>query len=370
MTHQRRTSRAWLTAVRTVLAMSVALLAILLLSACGGSSKPTATTTANAASAGPGPSSTAKSTTRTPGASRIAALRACLQKNGVTSTGPPLPKGVTRAQYRALLKKCGGDTFAGTPTPANNPAFKAALSKFAICLRQNGINLPEPNNSGKGPIFDTKGLNTASTQFRAADAKCAKDLRVAFRGGAASGTRSTSRPETQADLNQKYSNFTTCMSKYGVHVPAPHGSGAPSVFAGPEANTAKFRSAETKCVSTLPPITSPQAATTPKAGNLPSTGAPSGQSTAAEQEAARERLRAKVKRAKLPAAVSQGFHNFSVCMRANGISNYPEPEGEGFNTSKLHINENAAQFKAASKKCEPILNAAIDPQSTNSTSGG
>jgi hypothetical protein len=185
----------------------VLLLAGLMLAACGGSSgKTTSSATASASAS----TTTGTSTTgapKGPGAGRFAALRECMAKNGITlpkrapgqrprpgaggflgaGAGPQLPKGVTRAQYEAVLKKCGGGVFRGGASRTNNPAFRQALVKFAACMRENGVKLPEPNNSGKGPIFDTKGVNTASTQFRAAERKCSASLRGAFGGGAAGG---------------------------------------------------------------------------------------------------------------------------------------------------------------------------------------
>ncbi|MGA9875506.1 MAG: hypothetical protein WBQ21_06835 [Solirubrobacteraceae bacterium] len=134
-------------------------------------------------------------------------MRECLQKNGITlpqrapgsgrpaggvgfrgaGGGPTLPKGVTLAQYDAALKKCGGGRFGASGfNRANNPVLKAALAKFAECLRSNGVNVPAPNTSGKGPIFDTKGINTSSPQFKSAESKCRTTLASAFRrpGGA------------------------------------------------------------------------------------------------------------------------------------------------------------------------------------------
>jgi hypothetical protein len=43
-------------------------------------------------------------------------------------------------------------------------------------MRKNGVNLPKPNTSGKGPIFNTKGIDTTSASFKAADAKCVREL--------------------------------------------------------------------------------------------------------------------------------------------------------------------------------------------------
>jgi hypothetical protein len=170
------------------------LLAGLLLAACGGSSKSSSSTTAG--------TSTAKTTTGGRGqlGQRGAALRTCLQKNGITlperkagqrggtpgaggpfgaggaGGAPRLPKGVTRAQLQAAFKKCGGGQFRG-----GGKGFAAGgaqrFAKFAACMRKNGVNLPRPNISGKGPVFNTKGIDTTSSSFKAADAKCARELR-------------------------------------------------------------------------------------------------------------------------------------------------------------------------------------------------
>jgi hypothetical protein len=129
-------------------------------------------------------------------------VRACLLKEGIAlparplrrprapgaggflggGAGPQLPKGVTRAQFGAALKKCGGGRELVRPGVGrfDSPAFRTALAAFAVCMRQNGIALPAPNTSGNGPVFDTKGIETRSAQFAAARAKCQSKLRGAF----------------------------------------------------------------------------------------------------------------------------------------------------------------------------------------------
>jgi len=196
--------------VTSAIAVLVLLLACLVLAACGSSSKSSSTSTSASATTPTGTGTTGTGAIRA-GVSRFKALRECLQKNGITlpkrtpgqrppggpggflggAGGPQLPSGVTRPQYEAAIKKCGGSAFAGRGPGARlqSPAFKQALTKFAACMRENGVNVPEPNTSGKGPIFDTKGIDTASAQFRAAESKCRSDLLGAFRArrGTANG---------------------------------------------------------------------------------------------------------------------------------------------------------------------------------------
>jgi hypothetical protein len=184
---QINSNRLRLAAVSAILV----LLAGLLLAACGGTSS-NSSSSKNAAKTASGAGSRF--------GARGAALRTCLQKNGITlperkgsqrgapgtggpfgaggagaSAAPKLPNGVTRAQLQAALKKCGGGQF-----PKGGKGFAAGgaqrFAKFAACMRKNGVNLPQPNTTGKGPIFNTKGIDTTSASFKAADAKCVREL--------------------------------------------------------------------------------------------------------------------------------------------------------------------------------------------------
>jgi hypothetical protein len=185
----------------------VLLLGCVVLAACGGSSKSSsqsanaAATTSSGAST-PSTGGGASGASGRTGASRFKAVRECLQKSGITlpqrtpgtrrppgpgafpgGAGPQLPKGVTRAQYEAALKKCGGGAgaFGGGAARLKSPVYQKALANFAACMRENGVNVPAPNTSGSGPVFSIKGLNTASAQFKTAESKCSAQLRGAFR---------------------------------------------------------------------------------------------------------------------------------------------------------------------------------------------
>ena len=77
-------------------------------------------------------------------------------------------------------------------------AFKQALPKFAVCMRENGVNLPAPNSSGNGPVFNTKGLDTSSTQFKRAQSKC-QPILTAARGQAGPGPGAPGGPAVLRD---------------------------------------------------------------------------------------------------------------------------------------------------------------------------
>jgi hypothetical protein len=180
------------------------------LAACGSSGSSTTTSanvnaaagTGSNAGSGAGPSGPSGLTG--PRSARFSALRECLRKNGVTlpkrtpGQRPPgrflggpsgLPNGITRGQMEAALKKCGG-VFGGGLRRFNNPRYRQALVTFAACMRENGVHVPEPNTSGNGPVFSTKGLETNSIKFRTAERKCRGALRASFRA-LSSGTRSS-----------------------------------------------------------------------------------------------------------------------------------------------------------------------------------
>lgn len=173
--------------------------ACLALAACGSSGS-------GSSSAGK-TSSSSTNKAGAPNASRFTALSSCLKKAGITLPSAPsgaprqpggpgagapgggagglqLPKGVTQAQFQAALKKCGAGNFPqGRAGGLNSASARAGLVKYAACLRQNGINVPAPNTSGKGPVFSTKGIDTSSSKFKAAQSKCRSDLKGAFPGG-------------------------------------------------------------------------------------------------------------------------------------------------------------------------------------------
>jgi hypothetical protein len=214
---------------RALFALALAVLAALALGACGGSSKgssasasaskspATMTTTTTGSGSGyksPGTTATTPGSGKgAPGngtgsggsakagtgksrggiaaSPRAKALRACLVKAGVlTSQATPgsshLRKGITPTQLRTAIAKCGGlgslihppkiPLGSGRGSSRSRGLFTQALVNYVHCMQKQGIKLPAPNTSGKGPIFSNKSLETKTPAFRAAAAKCRKLL--------------------------------------------------------------------------------------------------------------------------------------------------------------------------------------------------
>jgi len=169
------------------------------LAACGSSSSGGSTSAASTTASATGPA----------GRAGFARLRACLQQQGVTLPRPPAGAGgqtrtagqggpgfglrrgggffsrlssAERARLSAAMQKCGGQfggRFRRFGFDARSPAFRRALTAYVACVRRNGFDLPAPNTSGRGPVFDASKVNRQDPRFVAANAKCQQLLAAA-----------------------------------------------------------------------------------------------------------------------------------------------------------------------------------------------
>ncbi|MFI6299655.1 hypothetical protein ACIBEJ_49230 [Nonomuraea sp. NPDC050790] len=97
-----------------------------------------------------------------------------------------------------------------TPTTTADPQEQAR--KFAQCMRDNGVDMPDPDPNGKmGLKIDAKKVNEPA--FKKAAEAC-KDLRP-FRD------RADLTPEDQERLRQ----YAACMRENGVDMPDPDPNG-------------------------------------------------------------------------------------------------------------------------------------------------
>ncbi len=61
--------------------------------------------------------------------------------------------------------------------------MRKQISQYVACVRQNGYDLPSPNTSGNGPVFDSSKVNQNDPKFKAASAKCQNLLPSTPQGG-------------------------------------------------------------------------------------------------------------------------------------------------------------------------------------------
>jgi hypothetical protein len=131
------------------------------------------------------------------------------------------------------LVACGsnsGDDGGGGAKGAGGPdkAFEGAL-KFSKCMREHGIDMPDPQRVGKGGIKLTggKGVNFDDPKMKAAQSACQKYMQI--------GGGETLDPAKRAKLQEAALSYARCMRGHGVDMPDPKlaGNGGLTFQAGP-----------------------------------------------------------------------------------------------------------------------------------------
>jgi hypothetical protein len=149
---------------------------------------------------------------------------------------------------------CGGGKTAGVASlsgatqttnagNANSGKGQAALN-WARCMRQHGINLPDPQFDAQGHSQQQlpSGAQTKSPKFKAADQACQKYLP---NGGA------LEKPNPQEQ--QQMVQFARCMRQHGIaDFPDPD-NGHFQWPGSPERDTPKFKAAQQACERAVPP---------------------------------------------------------------------------------------------------------------------
>ncbi len=160
---------------------------------------------AGCGSSSSGSGSTQASATTGPGGTNRQAIADCLKKQGIDvpqrpSGAPPQGGGPGAgggflfgggppgggngsggrdfSKIRAALQKCGINPQQGQRrfNPQNSAQFRQALTKFVTCVRKNGYDMPDPNLSGNGPVFDSSKVDRNDPKFKKAATRCQSDL--------------------------------------------------------------------------------------------------------------------------------------------------------------------------------------------------
>lgn len=180
-----------------------------LIAACGSASSSSSSSSTSSTT-----STAAASASNSNPSARRAQLVACLKSHGVTLPSRPAGSGggsagsgtgttgtgttprrfffgggggfAANPKVRAALQACGGANFRG------GQGFRGQIShtridNYVACVRKNGYDMPNPNFSGKGPIFPAN--IQSNPKFQAASKKCQSLL---IRPRPSGGTSTTS----------------------------------------------------------------------------------------------------------------------------------------------------------------------------------
>jgi hypothetical protein len=154
----------------------------------------------------------------------------------------------------ALLAACGG-----SEEPAASPASggsqesanRKALLDFARCMRENGVDMPDPQfDGGKVTMTQRGGPGSDPEKMRTAEKACAK-YRDAVKPpeGAPSG-------EQQAEFKKQALENARCMREHGIDMPDPqfseNGGVRMNLGKGIDPESQKFKDAQKACRGTLP----------------------------------------------------------------------------------------------------------------------
>ncbi len=151
----------------------------------------------------------------------------------------------------------------GTPAPSASPAASAdpqqAMVDYARCMREHGVDMPDPvfNGAGGGGVVvqGSASSGTASapdqSEMSTADTACRHFLD--------SITLDSSKGEISQEMKDAMLAFSRCMRDHGVDMPDPvfSGGGASLQFGGPGASSidpssSDFQEAQATCQKLLP----------------------------------------------------------------------------------------------------------------------
>jgi hypothetical protein len=109
------------------------------------------------------------------------------------------------------LAACGDDSNEGSGGKDQNQNQETLL-KYAKCMRDNGVQVPDPAGDKPSSIYD--GVDQNSAAFKAADKVCSPLLKGIVEG------RKNDQGDTDAE-QQKLLTLAKCLRQHGVDVQDP-----------------------------------------------------------------------------------------------------------------------------------------------------
>ena len=140
------------------------------------------------------------------------------------------------------LSACAVGAHAAQASPTPDP--QKAMLAWAQCMREHGVNLPDPGSNGSGAPVQ---LNVDQATMDAAQKACRSKLKG----------QDLKQPSAaqQAQMRDALVKYSQCMRAHGIDMPDPQfsGSGGIQRLGGDiDPNSAEFQAANKACQKNLP----------------------------------------------------------------------------------------------------------------------
>src|SRR5438309_10764601 len=172
-----------------------------------------------------------------------------------SSPGSASPNGVASVKT-AGAKNTGSDQTAQKDKGKLNP--DDAMLAFARCMREHGVDMPDPDTSGGGGMVKFGGTGTDGSKLDADMQKC-QDADKACHDLLGDAGPQDMSPKQQQEAQDQALAFSRCMREHGVNMPDPTFDGQGHVTmkidsgSGIDPSDPKFEAAQQACGSTFGP---------------------------------------------------------------------------------------------------------------------
>jgi hypothetical protein len=172
-----------------------------------------------------------------------------------SSPGSGSPNGVASVKT-ASDKSTGSDQTAKKDQSKTSP--EDAMLAFARCMRDHGVNMPDPDTSGGGGMVQLGGTGTDGSKLDA-DMQKFQDADKACRDLLGDAGPQNMSPKQQQEAQDQALAFSRCMREHGVNMPDPTFGGQGQVTmkidsaSGIDPSDPKFEAAQQACGSTFGP---------------------------------------------------------------------------------------------------------------------
>ena len=155
-------------------------------------------------------------------------------------------------------KKTGTEEAGKTDKTKSNP--EDAMLAFARCMREHGVDMPDPDTSGGGPgvvTFSAGALGSAGTKLDADTSKF-QEAHEACKDLMGDVGPINLSPEQQQEMQDQALAFSRCMREHGINMPDPTFDGGGVMMkidgdGGLDPSDPKFEEAHKACGSAFGP---------------------------------------------------------------------------------------------------------------------